>query len=61
MRSARIALVTALAAASILVASPAQARHLCHEEDPIVDVICESHIHELQLILKLYCHVSPSC
>jgi hypothetical protein len=61
MRSARIALVTALAATGILVASPAQARHYCGLEDPTLNSICESHGTDLPLIQKLICLISPTC
>lgn len=61
MRTARIAFVTALAATSIFVTAPAQARHLCHEEDPVQDLECESHWPDLSLVLKVYCFVSPTC
>lgn len=61
MRSTRIALVTALAATSILVASPAQARHYCGLEDPTLNSICETHGYDLWLVQKLSCLISPSC
>ncbi len=61
MRSARIALVTALATTSIVVASPAQARHYCGLDDPVLNAICESHVTDLPLFQKLYCLISPSC
>lgn len=61
MRSARLALVTALAATSLLVASPAHARHTCGLEDPTLNAICETHPEDTSLFRKLFCLISPSC
>ncbi|HEX2058484.1 MAG TPA: hypothetical protein VHI71_08950 [Actinomycetota bacterium] len=61
MRSARIALVSALAASSLLIGSPAQARHYCGLEDPTANAICESHVTDLPLFQKLICLISKSC
>jgi hypothetical protein len=61
MRSARLALVTAIAATTLLAGTPAQARHTCgfDELDERVDAICESHPETL--LRKLLCLVSPIC
>lgn len=62
MRSARLALVTAIAATALLAGSPAQARHVCGLDriDERVDAICESHP-ETTLLQKLLCLISPTC
>ena len=61
MRSARIALASAVAASTLLLASPAQARHYCGLEEPTLNQICESHGTDLPLLQKLICLISPSC
>lgn len=61
MRSARLAVATAVAATAILAASPAQARHTCGLDDPVLNAICESHVEQHPLWQKLFCLVSPSC
>ncbi len=61
MRSVRIALVGAVAASTLLLASPAQARHYCGLDDPVLNAICESHVTDLPLFEKLYCLISQSC
>lgn len=61
MRSARIALIGAVAASTLLLGSPAQARHYCGLEDPTLNSICESHGTDLPLFQKLYCLISPHC
>lgn len=62
MLSARLALVTTVAATALLAGSPAQARHVCGLDriDETVDAICESHP-ETTLVRKLLCLVSPTC
>jgi hypothetical protein len=61
MRSTRLALVTAVAASSLLVASPAQARHYCGLDDPTLNSICESHGTDLPIIQKIICLILKSC
>ncbi|HYO60414.1 MAG TPA: hypothetical protein VEU29_00765 [Actinomycetota bacterium] len=62
MRSARLALVTAVAAASLLVTPAAYASHSCAlDENPELDQICESHGIDLPIIQKLICLISKSC
>lgn len=60
MRSARIAVATAVAAAALLVAAPAHARHTCplDEVNHAVDRICEWHVEDIRQIL---CLLSPVC
>lgn len=60
MRS-RLALVTAVAASTLLVAAPAQARHTCNFDDGDVDRICEAHPENDKLFQKIFCLISPSC
>lgn len=62
MRSARLAVATAVAATSLLVASPARASHSCNLDDkPALDQICESHGIDHPIIRKLVCFVLGSC
>lgn len=62
MRSTRLALVSALAASTLLVGSPARASHSCAlDENPTLDQICESHGIDLPIIQKLVCLVLKSC
>lgn len=62
MRSARLAVVAAVAASSLFVASPAHASHSCAlDENPALDQICESHGIDLPIIQKLLCLVLKSC
>jgi hypothetical protein len=63
MRSARLALVTAVAATSLLTASPAHATHVCALDriDETLDDICEAHPGQGGLVQKLLCLISPSC
>ena len=61
MRSARIAVTAAVAGGMLLVASPAQARHTCGLDDPVLNAVCESHVEQHPLFEKLFCLVSPSC
>ena len=61
MRSARIVVAAAVATTTLLVASPAQARHTCGLDDPVLNAICESHLEQHPLWEKLVCLVSPSC
>lgn len=63
MRSARLAVATAVAATALLVASPAQARHVCGLDDvnETLDQICETHPEDTTLIRKLLCLISTAC
>lgn len=62
MRSTRLALVAAVAATSLLTASPAHASHSCAlDENPTLDRICESHGIDLPIIQKIVCIVLKSC
>jgi hypothetical protein len=61
MRSARLAVAAAIAATSLLVASPAHARHTCGLEDPTLNSVCESHPDNSKLFHLIYCLISPSC
>lgn len=59
MRAARLTLIAAVAASSLLVASPAHARHYCGLDDPTLNEVCESH-HE-NLFREIFCLISPTC
>ncbi|MDQ3982445.1 MAG: hypothetical protein M3271_07170 [Actinomycetota bacterium] len=59
MRAARLALIAALAASSLLVASPAHARHVCGLDDPTLNDACESHPENL--LRQILCLISPIC
>ena len=62
MRSTRLALVAAIAAASLLVTPAAHASHSCALDDnPTLDQVCESHGIDLPIIQKLVCLVLKSC
>jgi hypothetical protein len=64
MRSTRLALVTAVAATSLLTASPARAEHACNLDhiDEGLDTRCESHPQDAKLIQRIFCIVfPPSC
>ncbi len=61
MRSARLALVIAVVASTLLVASPAQARHTCGLDDPTLNSICESHVEQSKLFRKIVCLVFGAC
>ena len=64
MRATRLALVTALAATSLLTASPARAEHVCNLDhlDEKLDTTCESHPEQSKLFQRIFCIVfPPSC
>jgi hypothetical protein len=56
-------MVTAVAATSLLTASPAHASHVCALDriDETLDDICESHPGQGSLLKQLLCLISPSC
>ncbi len=43
MRARSLVVAAAIAAALVLPAAPAQARHTCGLDDPTLNAICESH------------------
>ena len=59
MRSARVAVATALAASTLFVAAPAHARHVCNMPEQSLDEICESHPEND--LRRLICLVLPTC
>lgn len=62
MRSTRLALAAALAATTVLTASPAHARHTCGLDDvnEIVNDVCESH-GDPNIIRDIVCAILPTC
>lgn len=64
MRSTRVALVTAVAATSLLTAAPAHAEHVCNLDhiDGGLDTRCDSHPEDSKPIQRIFCIVfPPSC
>jgi hypothetical protein len=62
MRSTRLALVAAVAATSLLTASPANATHVCNLDhiDEGLDTTCESHVWDAKLVQRIVCLVFPA-